>query len=536
MKKALTMLLVASVAWTSVAWSHDDDAFSAAELDQMLAPIALYPDVLLSQILIAATYPLEVIEAHRWSRRNPGLEGEDAVNAVADRDWDPSVKALVAFPQLLERMSDDLGWTTRLGEAYLYQEQDVVDAIRALRDRAYATGHLQSTEDVRVYREREVIYIEPVRPRVVYVPWYHPAVVYGPWWWSAHPPVYWGPPPRLHTRVSFYWGRPVYVAPTFYYSAFDWHRRHIVVFNVHYWGHPGRAHPGRGAPPPRSRGGFQGSLAQHLQQHEHSRWQHDARRRHAGYRHPELQARYGQRTGARTGGRSTSGPAAGTSAATRPSPTERHRAGGFTGRIEQRLERGDVRPEGRRARLEQALQSRDAPAVGGTGRGERGRDRAAGADRARSVEPGRVGDTDRTRSAEWGRDRTGDPGASRSAQRGERQPQREQQPARAAWANRISAQAGRSDAGEARRAAPPQRSYSAGRSAPARAASAEQRPPVQASSPPRQSTGRQSAAPHATPPDDGRARPSAAAAEQPRGEGRGRGFQRALTDRMEHAR
>jgi hypothetical protein len=188
----LALLLIPPV------WAQDDDApaFSPAELDQMLAPVALYPDVLLSQILIAATYPLEVVQAARWSRRNPGLDADAAVNAVAEEDWDPSVKALVAFPRLLEQMSEDLDWTMRLGEAYLYQESDVVGAIQALRDRAYAAGHLETTDEVRVYREREVIYIEPARPRVVYVPWYEPTVVYGTWWWPAHPPVYWAPPPR----------------------------------------------------------------------------------------------------------------------------------------------------------------------------------------------------------------------------------------------------------------------------------------------------------------------------------------------------
>jgi hypothetical protein len=98
------------------------EGFSQAELDQMLAPIALYPDALLSQVLIASTYPLEIVEAARWSRQNPQLAGEDAVAAVADRDWDPSVKALVAFPELLGRLDEDLAWTRSLGDAMLYQE------------------------------------------------------------------------------------------------------------------------------------------------------------------------------------------------------------------------------------------------------------------------------------------------------------------------------------------------------------------------------------------------------------------------------
>jgi hypothetical protein len=311
--------MVALLLWVPAAAQDEDLGFSAAELDQMLAPIALYPDVLLSQILIAATYPLEVVEAERWSRRNPGLDGEDAVNAVSDRDWDPSVKALVAFPRLLERMSEDLDWTTRLGEAYLYQEADVVDAIQALRDRAYATGHLESTDEVRVYREREVIYIEPVHPRVVYVPYYHPAVVYGPWWWSAYPPVYWGAPRYHYTRVWFHWGAPVRVAPSFYYSAFDWHRRHIVVLNYHLHLHQHRhVHVHRPS-------GFQRSIAQHV--HEQPRWEHDPhRRRGVGYRHPHLQQRYGRHDHPRSAVAGTHG--------SRP---ERSTSQGFTRSIEQRV-------------------------------------------------------------------------------------------------------------------------------------------------------------------------------------------------------
>jgi len=124
----LVSILIVSAAF--VAAEEKEAAFSQAELDQMLAPVALYPDTLLSQILMASTYPLEVVEASRWSRQNPGLEGARAVDAVADKDWDPSVKALVAFPQVLELMNKDLEWTRRLGEAFLIQEAQVMDTIQ----------------------------------------------------------------------------------------------------------------------------------------------------------------------------------------------------------------------------------------------------------------------------------------------------------------------------------------------------------------------------------------------------------------------
>lgn len=208
--------------------------FTQAELDQMLAPVALYPDPLLSHVLIAATYPIEVVQAARWTRTNPGLHGEQAVNAVIGQDWDPSVMALVAFPDLLARMDADLDWTQRLGDAFLIQEEQVLDSIQRLRGQAHRAGHLQSNEQVQVIREREVIYIEPARRQVVYVPVYDTRVVYGSWGWSHYPPVYWHYPPRRRSSVSFYWGPSYYVPPSFFFSSFHWSRRHVVVVNHHH--------------------------------------------------------------------------------------------------------------------------------------------------------------------------------------------------------------------------------------------------------------------------------------------------------------
>ena len=167
--------------------------FTQQELDQMLAPIALYPDSLLSQILMASTYPLEVVEAARWSRANPNLKGDEAVRAVEQNTWDPSVKSLVAFPQILQMMDEKLGWTERLGDAFLSQQALVMDTVQNLRQKAYAAGNLKSTDQVRVEQQGQTIVIEPTRPEVIYVPYYDPLVVYGPWWWPAYPPVYWAP-------------------------------------------------------------------------------------------------------------------------------------------------------------------------------------------------------------------------------------------------------------------------------------------------------------------------------------------------------
>ena len=212
----------------------EDELFTPAELDSILAPIALYPDSVLSHILIASTYPLEVIQAARWSSDHPELEGELAVAAVEDFDWDPSVKALTAFPELLARMDEDIEWTQQIGDAFLIQESSVVAAVQGLRDRAYSQGHLRTNEHVRVVREERVIYIEPARTRYVYLPYYDPQVVYGRWWWDAYPPYRWRHP-RFRAGISFYWGSGFRVAPTFYFSSFHWSQKRVVVVNHHHY-------------------------------------------------------------------------------------------------------------------------------------------------------------------------------------------------------------------------------------------------------------------------------------------------------------
>ena len=166
---------------------------SPQELDQMLAPIALYPDSLLAQVLIAATYPDQVTEADRWMKANPNLKG-DALNDALDKmNWDLSVKALAPFPQVLDMMAKESAWTQRLGEAFLAQQADVMDAVQKLRQKAEAAGNLKSTEQMKVVTKGEAIEIEPANPEVVYVPRYDPVVVYGPWWYPAYPPLVYSP-------------------------------------------------------------------------------------------------------------------------------------------------------------------------------------------------------------------------------------------------------------------------------------------------------------------------------------------------------
>jgi hypothetical protein len=210
--------------------------FSQQELDQMLAPIALYPDALLSQILMAATYPLEVVQAGRWSRANPNLKGDRAVNAVAQTHWDPSVKSLVAFPQIIQMMDEKLDWTERLGDAFLSQHPQLMDTVQNLRQRAYAAGNLRSTDQIYVEPQGQTIVVAPANPEVIYVPYYDPMVIYGPWWWPAYPPVYWRPWPGYYVRpgitLGFFFGVGVPVSAHFFFGAFDWHARHVNVVQV----------------------------------------------------------------------------------------------------------------------------------------------------------------------------------------------------------------------------------------------------------------------------------------------------------------
>lgn len=205
--------------------------FSREELAQMLAPIALYPDTLLSQVLMAATYPIEVIEADRWVKRNPDLKDERLDDALVDQGWDPSVKALCHFPSVLTLMSDNINETVNIGNAFLAQEDEVMDTIQELRHKAYEKGNLDTNREQKVIVKKETIIIEPADPRVYYVPYYDPLTIYGTWWYPAFPPFYWGPPGISIGIGISYW-------PAFYFgfafgtwSYFDWpyHRIHIDV-------------------------------------------------------------------------------------------------------------------------------------------------------------------------------------------------------------------------------------------------------------------------------------------------------------------
>ena len=186
---------------------------SQDQLDALLAPIALYPDQLLSQVLMAATYPLEVVEAARFVQQNPGLKGEALDQALQGKNWDPSVQSLAAFPQVLVMMNDKLEWTQQLGDAFLANQEQVMQTVQSLRARAQAAGNLQSTPQQNVIVQERTIVIEPAQPQVVYVPVYNPLVIYGSWWAPAYRPWFWYPPPIYGYPplgpafgVGFVWG------------------------------------------------------------------------------------------------------------------------------------------------------------------------------------------------------------------------------------------------------------------------------------------------------------------------------------------
>jgi len=197
----MSLLLCVPLLTAFSASAQESKTFKAEELDQMLAPIALYPDALLSQVLMASTYPADVAEAAKWSKANPKQKGDAAVTAVQDKPWDASVKSLVAFPQALATMAEKPEWVQRVGDAFLAQPSDVMDSAQRLRAAAQKSGNLKSNEQQKVIVEeapqtqQTVIRIEPTNPQVVYVPAYNPTVVYGTWWYPSYPPVYLPPPP-----------------------------------------------------------------------------------------------------------------------------------------------------------------------------------------------------------------------------------------------------------------------------------------------------------------------------------------------------
>jgi hypothetical protein len=229
---------------------------SASDLDQLVAPIALYPDALVAQILAAATYPAQVVEADRWMQQHTDLNGDALAQAVDSQPWDPSVKALTQFPSVLQMMDRNLAWTSSLGEACVNGQQVVLDAVQVLRQRAQAAGNLQSTQQETVTTDGQAISIEPTDPEVVYVPEYDPWDVYGaplayyPGWYGFPglyidgPGIVFGLGVGIGVFGGFGWG--------WHHWGADWHRHDLMHDHDRYVSHSptfinhndlGRGHP-----------------------------------------------------------------------------------------------------------------------------------------------------------------------------------------------------------------------------------------------------------------------------------------------------
>jgi Protein of unknown function (DUF3300) len=230
-----------AVALLALSWAvpsqADDQKLSKQQLDQMLAPIALYPDDLLSNVLMASTYPLDVVEAERWrsAPENANLQGDALVNALKSKNWDPSIKALVQFPDVLKMMSDQLDWTQKLGGAFLAQQDDVMNEVQLLRSKADSSGHLRSNSQQTVTQDGGSYVIRPADPDTVYVPVYEPSVVYGPWWYPDYPPYYWGYPGAVFNDGYFWGAAGIAIAGGIWgWNHWDWHNRRIDI-NANRW-------------------------------------------------------------------------------------------------------------------------------------------------------------------------------------------------------------------------------------------------------------------------------------------------------------
>jgi hypothetical protein len=286
--------------------------FKAEELDQLAAPIALYPDPLVAQIFMASTYPLEIVQAARFAKENAKLTGEPLNQALKNQTWDDSVKSLVTFPQVLSMMDSKLDWTQKLGDAFLAQQKELMAAVQRLRAQAQATGNLKSTAEQTVTVEPAaagapgaavppapgpppqqvvvqqapptVIMIAPTNPQVIYVPTYNPTVVYGAWPYPAYPPYAYYPPGYVAGAAMFSFAAGVAVGSALWGNC-NWHGGDVNVNVSHYNSYTKNVNTANVAS---KRTEIQGSG---------QTWQHNPEnRRGAQYRDPATQQRYNRGT------------------------------------------------------------------------------------------------------------------------------------------------------------------------------------------------------------------------------------------------
>ncbi len=215
----------------------EDERLTVEEIEQLVAPIALHPDALLSQILMASTYPLEVVTADRWVKANPKLKDAALEKAMVDKDWDPSIKALTAFPTVLDMLNADLSWTQQLGDAFLAQQEELLAAVQTLRKKAHEAGNLKSNDQV-TYKEEQaktdkgetktVIVVQPAKPEIVYVPTYNPALVYGTWAYPAYPP-YTYYPPGYNAARGLFWFSVGYAVGNNWWGGCHWGHNNVKI-------------------------------------------------------------------------------------------------------------------------------------------------------------------------------------------------------------------------------------------------------------------------------------------------------------------
>ena len=233
--KAVNFLLVMLLALTAQVKAEDGGGDSSKKLSneqlaQLLAPIALYPDALVSQILMASTYPLEVVQADRWAKSHKQSAGDALTKQLEKETWDPSVKSLVSFPTVLASMSEKLDITTKIGDAFLAQQKEVMETIQILRKKAYDAGNLKTSKEQKVVVEKEVIIIQAASPEVIYVPTYSPTVVYGTWMYPAYPPYYYyPPPPPYYPAYTFAVGIAIGAAWHNNSGNCNWHGNNVYV-------------------------------------------------------------------------------------------------------------------------------------------------------------------------------------------------------------------------------------------------------------------------------------------------------------------
>lgn len=251
---------------------------SAGELDAMMAPVALYSDQLLAKVCIAATYPLEVVEAERWVEKHPDLKGDALDAALAKEPWDQSIKDLIKVPTVITMMSERIDWTRKLGDAFLSQQADVFASVQRLRGQAQTNGALKSTPEQTVSTEDNAIIIEPVQPEVAYVPYYEPSV-YGDWAYPSYPPYYWPPPAGYGVAAGIGFIAGAAIAAGWWNNGVNWGGGNLYVNNF---------------------SNFNNFNNYNFNRNNGQRWNHVAEhRKGVGYGNERLRQQYGnRRTGA----------------------------------------------------------------------------------------------------------------------------------------------------------------------------------------------------------------------------------------------